>query len=338
MAKNGRFGWLLGAAGLTGVLIALGYVVRAAQSDLLGVSTYDPERAGYLLAAGDLILNTLLSLLDWPALVALIVGVVLVGAIELGRSRSPRFRAARSLLGLGVGSLCAVHLLFFTLPTAPISDLLIPSESVCLGRQFDVSRVYRWRTDEVWKQVLCSKVSDATLPECSNRAPQEYRRDLELTFTTAVLAASLLWVAGWRILYFEPPQSEIGPKWWGVIPWEWSRTLLMIGLLLVLFGLAYQYGKTVKSTIALVAEVDFEEGAASKTSGASPEEQQTRSFLVVADSGTSTILYDVDIHKERVWIVRDTAIRIERVSSLEDVLKRRIGIHRSSCTQEVPVQ
>ena len=153
MANNDRLGWLVGAAGLTGSLIALGYVVRIAQADLLGVSTYDPERAGYLLAAGDLIIHGIISLLDWPALVALIVGILLVLALEFGRRRSPRFYAARSFLSLAVVLFCAGHLLFFVLPTFPIRNLLF--QSVCLDRQFEVSPVVHWRTEAVWKQVIC---------------------------------------------------------------------------------------------------------------------------------------------------------------------------------------
>jgi hypothetical protein len=328
MAKDNRFGWLLGAAGITGVLIALGYIVREAQGDLLGVSTYDPERAGYFLAAADLITHTILSLLDWPALVALVVGIALVAAVELGRSRSPRFQAARSWLALGVTCLCALHVLFFALPITPISNLLFLD--VSLDRQFDASRIYEWRTEEVWKQVICSGVSQSALKDCGNRAPQDFRRDLEFAFSAAVAIAGLLWTLAWRILCFDPPLTEDAPKWRSIMPWEWSRTLLITLLCLTLFGLAYQYGKTAKSRNFPDAEVDFEDATAPKPSppfaapeGSTPPTSagQAPTFLIVADNGTSTILYNTDPHHERVWVVRDTDIRSERISSLKDILR-----------------
>jgi hypothetical protein len=206
-----------------------------------------------------------------------------------------------------------------------------------LDREFDVSSTYQWRTEQVWGQVLCSKVSSATLPGCGLPSPQKYQRDLQLTFAAAVLTAGLLWVAGWRILYLDPAQPGITPTWWSAVPWAPARALMITLLLLTLFGLTYQYGKTVKSTIVPAAELKFEEDA-SNPSGASPANPQSSSFLVVADDGTSTILYNIDPTKERVWVVRDTAIKSERISSLEDVLKRRIEIHGPQCAKEVPVQ
>jgi len=336
MAKTGRIGLLLGAAGLTGVLVALGYIVRVAQGDLLGVSTYDPDRAGYFLAAGDLIIHTLLSLLDWPALIALIVGLALICAIELTRVWRPQFQDARSLIALGVGSLCAAHLFFFALPTIPINNLLF--QSICPDRHFEVSKAYELRTEEVWKQVLCSRVSSATLPECGTRSPQKYRRDLELTFTIAVLTAGLLWVVGWRIFCFKPIRSETRLTWWSIVPWDWSRTVLATLLFLMLFGLAYQYGKTAKSTLFPVAQVEFEQITNPSLSEPSPVRQQPSDFLLVSDNGTNSILYNIDPTNERVWVVRDTAIKLERISSLEDILKRRIGLNRNSCANEVQGQ
>jgi hypothetical protein len=312
----------------------LGYVVREAQGDLLGVSTYDPERAGYFLAAADLITHTILSLLDWPALVALLAGIVVVTAIELGRSRSSYFRAVRSWLALGVAGLSGVHILFFALPVIPVSNLLFLN--VNLNRQFDVSRIYEWRTEEVWKQVICSSVSNATLSDCGGRAPQEYRHDLELAFGTSVAIVGLLWTAGWRILCLDSPPIAAGPKWCSVMPWEWSRTLLITLLCLTLFGLAYQYGKTAKSTTFPDAEVDFEDAAPTAPSTPAGVEERSRSFLIVADNGTITILYDTNPQRERIWFVRDATIKSIRISSLDDILKRHVEIQAGLHSPEVP--
>jgi len=327
MGEANRFGWLLAATGLTGTLIALGYVVRVAQADLLGVSTYDPERGGYLLAAGDLITHSVLLLLNWQTMVALLTAVAVVVGIQQCM-RKPRFRDMRSFLALGVGILCALHLLFFALPTTPIKNVLFTS--VCLNRSFDVSGVFRWRTEEVWKQVLCSRVSKYNLASCGNPSPQIYRHELDNTFTIAVLTAILLWVAGWHILRFVENASIER----SLILWEFSRTVLITLLLALLFGLAYQYGKVVRPTEFPSAEVNFADDAALKPSE-SCDDEPLNSFILVSDNGTDTILYRRNKCQERVWIVRNTDITIHKISALDDPLTVRIGFHQNTCNQGV---
>ena len=339
MEKEETLGWIVSAFGITGIVVALGYTVRVAQSDLLGVSTYDSERAGYMLAAGDFIVRSCLLLLDWPTLVTLVVGLLIVMGLEAANRRSISFWQVRSILAIGVVLLCAAQLTFFVLPVTPINNTLF--DSICPGRTFDVSALISWRTDEIWKYTLCSRVSKETLPECGTTAPGGYRRKLNTNYMAAILLSALVWMIGWRVLTLGPAQSSDSSRGPEPIPWVLARILLAISLLLIVVGDAYLYGKTVQSTAFPLAQIGLIKGVevaaatdqdADGKSNAAVKPDASRSkpeLYVIASKTDNTIFYDLD--NDKVLFIRNSAVNFEKTSSVSDVLLDRIARQKSSC-------
>lgn len=262
-------------------------------------------------------------MLNWTTLVVLLVGLLIVIALETAKRRTS-FWHVRSILAIGIALLCAAHLVFFVLPVGPIGDILVGN--ICPTRRFDVSALTSWRTNRIWNDTLCSRVSGAVLPECGNTAPSRYENDLNNNFTAAILLSALLWMVGWRVLTLEPAESPDSPAWPEPIPWPLARTLLAISLLLVVVGDAYLYGKTVQSTVFPLTQVDLTAGAAQDDDGRS-----NRLYLIVTKAD-STIFYDP--LKDRVLFIRNSAVNSERTRSLTDVLSERISRRRDSCGED----
>jgi hypothetical protein len=355
-----KFGWLISAAGITGTFAALGYVVRAAQEDLLGVSTYDPNRAGYFLAAGDFIRQTVFLLLNWPTLVAVCLTSLIISVLEIGRRRTRFVQERQSLLAIALVIACSAHLAVFVLPTGPINNVLF--SSVCLkDRIFEIPSLMAGRTQTVWTNVVCSRTVKEIVPGCGGRAPEEYTSDLRDTYVWAVLSALLLWMTGWRILGLSKPGAAVPLKWWSIIPSDWSRALLIVSLITISFGISYLYGKTIRSTEFPVVAVDFAKDSvvAGRNGVGAPmakrnsssqqltEESATeamstktgeapRKFYMLSDNGQTTVLYEPK--NDVTWFVRNSAITAERMSSTYDLVRERISFAADKCSQKEPVQ
>jgi hypothetical protein len=315
MAQDDRVsklvGLLLSAAGLTGGLVGLGYTVRFAQGDLLGVSTYDPERAGYLLAAGDLIVHTFFLMLNWPTLVALLVGSVLVAALAFIKQSWTAAGSRRDYLALVLVALCATHLTFFVLPVVQINNLLF--DKVCTDRYAAVSRLIKWRTEGVWKNIVCSATNQYVVPSCGKQAPAAYREALDYSYTAAVLIGGILCAVGWGVFSWDLPEQGTTET---LALWEWSRFLLALSLLLVVVGCAYLYGKTVQSTHFPRAKIIF---AKDVLVGKQAEES---SFFVIGETDQKTTLFDPDA--DVLWFARNSAVDIEKPNELPDLLGARV--------------
>jgi hypothetical protein len=272
LTKGGQLSWLLGAAGVTGALVALGYTVRVAQGDLLGVSMVDTDQASYLLTAGGFVSHTLLLLLNWRTGLALVLGTLLVTKFDSVRRHLPSFLVRRSHLAIVWIFLCALHFLWFIRPLIPINRTL--TGGIFYERNFALSKFTEWRTEQTWHEMVCSRVSKDLEPNCGSSSGQNA---LNKRYVWAVLIAGWLWMLGWRVLSFDLPAPSKSSKASDIIPVKLSQALLIASLVVTVLGIACLYGKTmVQSTTFPAGEIGFGAGtnltfAKDSTSGTVPE-------------------------------------------------------------------
>jgi len=330
--KAGGLSWLIGAAGLTGVLVAIGYTVRFAQGDLLGVSTYDAERAGYLLAAGDFVMHTLLLLANTPlTLLTLAVGLLLILGLPSLMRHFPRLFRDPSILATGLVLLCACHIVFFVLPAEPIKNTL--RESVDWNYVFRPSLVHG-RTEKIWHAMVCYRLSGQNPGSgCSDTTTDESLAVLDRNYTLAVLFVFLVGAAGWHLLRFSASESK------GVTApldrnlWVWPQRIFLTFLLLTVAAQAYLYGKTIESTEFPFGPVEFAKGTDLATASTDrPGPCQTSSneqpnptevgYFVISSAGDQTVMYAPATGT--VLLVRNSVIDCQNTVALKDILEERM--------------
>jgi len=157
--------WLANSAGITGILIAIGYFVHSSQESFLGVSVNLENPAVTFLLDGGRFLADILVLIpsaifsDYNILLPLAT-VLIAGAIVLWQRRRRRLHIP-ALLYLLIALLASgAELIFHDLPVLNVSDLLL----VTVVKANDpipteVPFILRSRTEKLWHAIVCSRTS-----------------------------------------------------------------------------------------------------------------------------------------------------------------------------------
>jgi hypothetical protein len=289
--------WLVTSAGLAGIFTVLGFLVDAANQDLLG---YRIPGAGsiarYPLLAGQFMVDSLTFFFSWigshlpiaTAVLLTILGVkYFFTKLDLTKKRTISIRAlarmmpsslqerldvafelkqvlphpkTRSFL-VGTGLLAVLVMLDF--PTLAVKDMLVTT--VDAGANIRTSTFVGNSSYDLWRDHVCSRIrgrtQSAVLAErgVQCRSPAAHTLHLRGFY----LLNFFLTVVGLTTLLGlvrkQLAYKEIGLPANRVIEYVWPllAPLIMVVAVLDVAGLPYAYAKTVRSTVVNTAVVDL---------------------------------------------------------------------------------
>ncbi|HEV7507261.1 MAG TPA: hypothetical protein VGS07_20395 [Thermoanaerobaculia bacterium] len=320
--------WLANSAGITGILIAIGYFVHSSQESFLGVSVNLENPAVTFLLDGGRFLADILVLIpsaifsDYNTLLPLAT-VVIAGAIVLWQRRRRRLHIP-ALLYLLIALLASgAELVFHDLPVLNVSDLLLvtvvkPNDPI----PTEVPFILRSRTEKLWHVIVCSRTSCQGKYEDAEKFERAwFTSSLLYTITIIIVAIPLvsrLWERRREDLSFGAQFS--------------SRAIAIVVLCLVGLNVLFLpiiYARLIRPTtfpeVLLWAKnlppVEALPRINPADSMNQPAAARIDGFLL--SYGDVLAVYDKD--DKKVWLVPKASLLAVRIATTSDILESRFS-------------
>jgi hypothetical protein len=315
--------WVVTSAGLTGLLLGVGYVVRAAHGELLGIELEAAGVSDYLQTAGSFALGVALLYLRLAADVwsnvaghplgwlgsALAVG----GAILLLRLRGRRLRRPGPPIPFALATTAALVVVgaYWDVPVLQVKGVLLAH--VECNRTWNLPDGLEHRTSQLWRNMICSRIggprgqagaTSGVFASCTCAAAATH---------DAALRAYFLGGASWTIVLVLVAASaarSVERRTNGSLRRDATLGLLLVTCATSVTMLPYVYGKIVQSTTVPVGSVTLE-GESDPTNG-----------YIISGGATDLIVF---VPADRsILRVPQSRVRETHLTDLADVMVERM--------------
>jgi hypothetical protein len=323
--------WVLTTLGVSGILLATGFVSDFSYQDRLGYQLSGAADAlTYSIEAGRFFVSVATLTLSWifiPSHLVAILGIACVAVIagSIQRRYLPPWAGSTSHDRVGaitVISLLVLKMMLFDMPTVALRAALIhpvlPPEAN--------GRLSESLTRDFWEDETCSRIEVdphyAKLRSISKGAclliPSEYKHRKMDRFAVNVLLTAGLFFAGMRQLLME----------WRPASGHGMMVLLVFLMVMTLLMLPYVYSKTVRLTTADDVKVTWtasgqsgvREGAPGfPLPGVVPGNPIQTNFNLLYKNNNEVVLFDPN--EGHIWVMPRNEVRMIRIMSESDVVK-----------------
>jgi hypothetical protein len=276
--------WLVTSAGLTGTLIAIGYIVYSAHAEFLGMIVHDLTATEYLRVAGGFLLAVTLQYVTlagdlwdgvathWVLAVGALIIAGTVAYVVRGAGLRAKLRSVRSwcmrlrpytcALATLVMLLSVAKAAYFDLPAAHISGVLLGA--IECNKNWNLPVGIENRTTKLWHDIVCSRAmpllagQSSAASGCSCEDQETHLRRLRRGFVAAVSWAGLL-IAASVVL----ARWAIRAEWRGFEGTGAARAFILAMAVLGVVNIAlvpYYYGKVLYPTRFSIGDVAVDDG------------------------------------------------------------------------------
>ncbi|HEX6746223.1 MAG TPA: hypothetical protein VF092_02830 [Longimicrobium sp.] len=326
--------WLLGSAGLTGILLTLGFVLRKSSEDFLGYRLGGSEGAQNLVGlAGEFLYAILSVTLQWIGAATWhgVATLAIVAAVILLSWKFPqRLRRPRTLL-VALASITLLQFFLLDVPTFFVSDMLVNlGANSVLAAGMPIQRI----AEDNRTSNLCSRMSGLPAPpeiadrieedmqvRCTKRSARYADRLRALFVLNSVFTVAGVVAALGIMLWLNAQNSSLTGVWRGI-------AIGTVVLLAVDFATGpYQYAKTARSIRVQRVRVEIARG----------DSAEWVSGLLLGEGAQLSMYVQKD---HRIWVIPDDRVRMIQINGsgdvLEDLLSYRLDEIRRGVGQAVP--
>lgn len=323
---------ILSSAGVVGLLVAIGYVVDAAQQNLLGIDISDVhDTADYALLGGGFFIDILRVMSEHTVIVGVLITLITVAAILADRLRlrvGRRWPVAPWFVGLiAIVIAYSVKTLLLDVPYMRMSDLL-NKPPICEGSAR--TQQERWEHD-TWERFVCGRSKrDPTLNQrleanrihCSQdftwSAWQRSKQPLAAAFQSRLSIAQEftinLFLTGFLtycvlLLYTTATAAGLSSL---------ATNVLRVGLLALMgvnvLALPYIYGKVIRGT-------DMPSGRVIYTAIDQPENV---ACLIIGADDRFVTFYDYESDQPKFVQIARSKVHQLTIDSSDDLVAKRM--------------
>jgi hypothetical protein len=332
--------WLFTTIGLSGILLAIGFISDFAYQDRLGYKLSSTEDlAGYSLEAGRFLVSAATMVLSWlwaPRHFLVLVMLVLIAALlDFGRRLFTKSRSvSRTRIAGGLFLILIVtEIVLLDVPTVYLRAVLVrpisPPESL------DDSLIAKSLTRGFWEDEICSRIEVDEYGSLRNfvenvcsLTPTEHRHRKVDRFVLNLLLTMGLSLVAIRFVIKSKPEYLL-------------LVSLLVFILIDLLMLPYSYSKTIRPTTADDVIVSWKGNAQSEKKENEPassaqgsdligESEPPKLFNLLYKRNEEVVLLNRDPADPGIWIVPREEVRLLQIVDERDVyqllVRQRIGL------------